>query len=404
MIGWLLAVAYGLDLEEARSRAVEQAIMVQIQRARTEAASGAALEALGSNLPQIGARAQANTQSGPNPFGRFSATQAQVGVSATWSLIDPAQWSAAFAARRTLRGQRALLAWTEAMARRDATIAYAEALAAEEIRAARGEAADDARRAAEGVASLAEAGLRPQADRARAEATAEALDADRIAAEGEVAATCASLQALVGLPITGSCALEPVQTWEPASSSDEPHPALVAAEEAARAARESRRGSVLASVPTVTGTFDASQNQGTATVGDGDPRDLGGLSISAGVTAAVPVFGSGVRIGQLKQARAERDEADAALEDQRRALEVGRIGAEARYASAVAAVSARQRALRAAEEALQLVDGRYRQGLTDLEAWLAARRDRDDAQIALAVARADRGRALAVLESMRGVR
>lgn len=401
---WWLASAWALDLDEARTRATEQALTVQLQQARAQVASGAALESLAANLPQIGLNAEASTASGPNPFGRFSATQAQVGVSASWRLLDPSQWSAAFAARRTVRGERALLAWTEAMARRDATVAYAEALAAEEVLAARTTAADDAARAAAGVGSLADAGLRPEADRARVRATAEALEADRIAAAGEVAATCAALQSLIGTPISGDCDLDPIPDWHPPGTAEGAHPALVSAEEAARAARAARTGSVLASVPSVTGTFAASQNQGTATVGDSDPIDLGGLSVSAAVRAEVPVFGSGTRVGQVRQATGARDQADLALEEQRRALTVGRIAAEARHAAAMAAVGARTRALDAAEEALRLLDERYREGLNDLEAWLAARRDRDDASVALAGARAQLGRAIAELEAMRGVR
>jgi hypothetical protein len=50
------------------------------------------------------------------------------------------------------------------------------------------------------------------------------------------------------------------------------------------------------------------------------------------------------------------------------------------------------------------VDARYRQGLEGLEAWLAARRTRDETVVALARGRGAWLAAVAELEGVRGVR
>ena len=56
-------------------------------------------------------------------------------------------------------------------------------------------------------------------------------------------------------------------------------------------------------------------------------------------------------------------------EQQDRALRVALVSAEARYAAALAGLEARRLALDAAEQALALVDERYRAGLGSLEGW-----------------------------------
>src|SRR5690606_29519476 len=115
----------------------------------------------------------ANTGAGLTSFGfeRPVATQVGVGVSGRWALVAPGAWAAADAARHTVRGTDALLAWTRVTARRDATLAVAELWSAEAEQAAWQAAADDAARADEAVQSLVSSGLRPAADGAGTRAT-----------------------------------------------------------------------------------------------------------------------------------------------------------------------------------------------------------------------------------------
>ncbi|MEO0604054.1 MAG: TolC family protein, partial [Myxococcota bacterium] len=296
MIGVLVAgAALATTLDEARTAAMDRAIGVQRQQVALDRARGEALGSLAETLPQIGVFATASASSGPNPFGRFRLTQVQAGVSGSWRLVDPAGWGAAAAARSTVRGEQALLDWAQAMARRDATAAFADAAAAREVAEALRTAEEDASRAASGIRDLVDAGLRPEADAVQAEAVAAALTAERVAAEGEIAATCASLQVQMGVPIDGHCALAPSSAWPEPSTGPDVHPALQAADEALSAARRARGASLLASAPVVVGTAEAAQNQGSAVVGDNtdDARDLSGLSLSAGLRADLPVVGSG---------------------------------------------------------------------------------------------------------------
>jgi outer membrane protein TolC len=401
MVLALCASASALTLDEARALAAERAVEVQRQAASAEVASGAALEALADNLPTIAAFGSVNTGAGFTSFGiaRPPSTQIGGGLSGSWLVLSPSGWAAAAAARRSARGEVALLDWARATARRDATVAYAEALAAEETLAARQRAAADAARAAEGVASLAAAGVRPDADRARAQATAAALAADEVAVAGEVAARCAALQSLLGLDIDGRCELEAVAWDEPAAGGG-PHPAVIAAEEALGAARAARQSTMLARAP----SLSAEGSAGEYVAVQPDVGTVSGTGWNAQLRLDVPLAASGGGVGRLRQARGAQSAAEAALEAQERALGLARIAAEARFESAAAAAGAREDAVRAADEALALVDARYRQGLEDLEAWLLARRDRDESLVAMAAARAEVGRALAEVEAVRGVR
>ncbi len=407
MIGWLLmAAALAVDLDEARQASTARAIGVLRQQAALDRARGVALGTLADTLPQVGLFAQATAASGPNPFGRFTSRQVQAGVSGSWRLVDPAGWGASAAARSSVRGEQALLDWARAMARRDATVAFADAIAAVETTEALRTAEADAQRAAEGIQSLVDAGLRPTADVVQAEAAAAALTAERKAAEGEIGATCAALQAQMGTAIDGHCDITPPGTWPSPVALDTTHPALLAAEEALTAARRTRSASVLANAPVVVGTAQAAQNQGTAVVGDDteNARSLAGLSLSAGLRADMTVMGSGSGVAQIRQATAERRAAEVALDEQLRLLAADRVAAEARHTAARASVEATTVSLGAASEALALVESRYEQGLEGLTTFLDARRVRDRALVARASARAEEGRALAELEASRGVR
>lgn len=403
---WTAGLCFALTLEEARTLAVDEALAVQQRQAQVQVASGDALAALSAELPQLSVFAGASVSSGPNPFGQVSATQAEVGAVASWALLDPSRWAASVAARRSLRGQRALLVWSEATARRDATIAFADALGAVRVLEVLAASEADAAQAAQAVSSLAEAGLRPAADRARAQAEAARLTARRVAAQGEVAATCAGLQSLLGLAIDGRCELTAVSTWEEPAQAAAEHPAWVAATEAYRAARAARSGQWLSRVPAVTATASASTGVGAAVIGGNtdDAIDLSGASLSAGVRAEVPLISSGGGVGELRRATGEREQAAVALATQERELQAGRIAAEARHRSARAALEASERAEAAAREALALADERYRQGLADVEAWVAARRARDEAAVAVVAAHVEVGRTLATVEAVRGVR
>lgn len=390
-----MATAFALDLEEARSRATEGAIEVARAEARSRQARGQRLAALSGSLPQVELFAAGSVGKGLTQFGfeRPVASQLGLGVTGSWTLIDPSGWAAADAAAHSARGDRALLDWARVTARRDATLAVAALWSAQGELAAWDEAVVDARKARAGIVSLVDSGLRPPADGARAEADLATLEAQRTGARAAVVQRCAELQALLRVPVDGVCSLDSPEV-SVAGETPGDHPALVAAEEALRAARSARGSTLLDHAPTVSAT---------GTVGQYYAGDNSGIGWSAGVDARLPVFGSGGRLGADRLARAAKDDAELALEAQERGLAAARVTAEARWEAASAGLEARTKALEAAEVALGLVQERYARGLEGLEAWSTARRARDEARVTLAQARAEKLTALAELESVRGV-
>ncbi|MCB9674450.1 MAG: TolC family protein [Alphaproteobacteria bacterium] len=391
---WVCA-ALAMDLDTARARATERAIEVARAEADASAARGATWMAASGGLPSVQLFASATTGAGLTQFGFERPVRVQVGagVTGSWTLVAPGDWAAADAARHSAKGSRAMLDWARVVARRDATLAVAAVWAAQAELGAWEEAATDAEKAADGVKSLVETGLRPPADAARTRATAAALRARAIDARGRVAGRCAELQALLREPVTGECSLDVPSVDAPAAG-EGAHPALVAAEEGLRAAKAARTGALLDRGPTVTATGTAAQYIA------GDAK---GLGWSAGIDARLPVVSGGQGIGANQVAAARRDDAELALEAQQLSLEAAGIAAEARWQASGATVEALEVSAAAAEEALALVEARYREGLEGLEAWLGARRARDEANVALALGRADRLRALAEVESVRGI-
>ncbi|MEZ4318739.1 MAG: TolC family protein [Myxococcota bacterium] len=391
----LLASAWALDLDAARSRATEHAMDVARAEADAAEARGNTWTSVSGALPNVQLFASASTGAGLTSFGfeRPVSTQLGAGVTGTWTLLAPGRWAAADAARHSAKGSRALLDWARVMARRDATLAVADLWAAEIELEAWEAAATDAEQAAQGVQSLVVSGLRPSADGARTRATAAALRARAVEARGLVAGRCAALQALLRDPVSGTCELETPVVDAPREGEGE-HPALTAAQEALRAAKAARTGALLDRTPVVTATGTAAQYvAGSAS----------GIGWSAGVDARLPVFSGGAGIGSTQVAAARRDDAELALEAQQLALEVADIATGARWEAATTGLAALEESAQAAEEALTLVDARYREGLDGLEGWLAARRARDEASVALAQGRAEQLRALAERESVRGV-
>ncbi|MCB9761365.1 MAG: TolC family protein [Alphaproteobacteria bacterium] len=395
----LLALPQGalaLDLGEARRVAAERSLAVERARADADAAAGDAGVVLAGSLPSVVGFADASTGAGLTAFGfpRPIQNQLGVGLTASWTLVDPGGWAAASAARRTARGQSAMVDWAMVDARRAATSTYAAALAASEEVAALRVAWEDAREAADAVASLAEAGLRPPADAAQARAAAAVLHSRLLEAEGRAGARCAELQGLIRAEVNGRCALDPVQ-WAPALEGPAEHPALVAAREALGAAEATRTAAVLDRAPTVSASATGAQY--AVTGGESGP----GWSASVGVDVPIVAGGAGAREIQADRARVRA--AEAALDDQRQALDVARVSAELRLQAARAGLEAREEALTAAQAALELVDERYANELEDITAWLAARQARDNAAVALAQAQAELGAALAEVEAARGV-
>lgn len=392
----LLATAAAVDLEATRAAAVEQAIAVEQAAARAAAAQGATWEAVGTQLPQVDLFASASQGAGLTSFGfeRPVSQQAAAGVQATWQLLDPAGWAATEAARHTARGQRALLDWARVDARRDATLAVAELWTAQQQADAWRAAVDDAREALDAVQGRVDAGLRAPADAARARATLARLEALAAEAEGAVAGRCARVRALVREPVDRACDPAVVDGATEGEVPQGPHPALVAADEVLRATRARRSGTLLERVPSLAATGTAAHYVA---------GDASGFGWSTGLEARMPLVSSGAGIGRARQARADVDDATLAYEAQERELAAATIDATARHAAAGLRVEAEARALDAAEEALRLVQARYDQGLDGLEAWLIARRTRDEARASLAQARGARLAVLAELESLQGV-
>jgi len=398
MTAWLLSVALAgpVDLEAARARAQELAVAVGRAEAEAQRRRGVSWQSVSGTLPQVELFANASTGQGLTSFGfeRPVAVQAGAGVTGSWTLVSPSAWAGAVAARHSVRGAEALLAWARVTARRDATVAVADLWAAQQELVAWQRAASDADEALQAVEGLVAAGLRPTADAARSRAVAAQLVAEEVAAEGRVVGSCARLQALLREEVSGRC--EPVEVPEVSAAAGEgAHPAVVAAEQALAAARAERSSAMLDRGPTLGATGTAAHY----VAGDAD-----GFGWSAGLEATLPLISGGAGHGALVGATAARDDAALALEAQQLDLAAATVQAEASLQAARAALDALEQAEAAAEEALTLVDARYREGLEGLEAWVAARRARDDAVVALARGRGAWLAALAEVESVRGVR
>lgn len=393
---WLLAaLAFGVDLDSAREQAVARAIAVEQAQAEVDRAEGTFWVARSGALPSVELFASTSTGAGLTSFGfdRPVRTQAAFGATGSWTLIAPETWASGTAARHSMKGQRAMLDWSRVSARRDATVAVAELWAAQEVAAALSASVDDAERALAAVQSRVDNGLRPPADAARSEAVVASLRARAIQAEGEVAASCAALFSLLRQDVPQTCSLVSPERQEPLTS-DTRHPALVAADEALAAAQAARSAAIYGRLPTVSVT---------GTVGEYFAGDQNGLGWSAGAQASVPLVSGGAGVGDNAVAVAVRERARLAVEGEERRLQAARVAAQARYDAADASMTALSSSVRAADAALQMVDSRYTEGLESLDVWLGARRERDDARVALAQGRAATLMALAELESVSGV-
>lgn len=395
-----LAVAAPLSLEQARAVAVEHSLEVEAAAARATAARGDAIATWSGHLPSISAFATGSIGSGRTAFGfdRPVGTQVGVGLSGTWALVAPSSWQAAAAARQTARGKEAMALWARVEARRAATVAFADVLAATQAVSAWQTALADAQEGATAVAALVEVGTRPPADGARAQAEAAAIEARLRAAEGTEATACASLKGLLRTDPAAACSLETPQ-WTtlsvPRAAPEADHPALDAARAALQATQAELTGAWLERAPTVSAS-------GTAAAYAADGSDLG-PGWSAGIDIDLPLLAGGSIAGGIQGDRGRADAAQAELDAQLRDLSVARVGAEGRFRAALAGVSAQQAALDAAQAAYELVDQRFDAGLTPLQDWLAVRRDRDTAAVNMAEARREQLSALAALEAARGV-
>lgn len=398
----LIALAPGeaaapLNLEGARAVAVERAAAVEEATWQAEAADGVADSALQGALPSVSAFGSVSTGAGLTSFGieRQVSTQIGLGFTGSWRILSPEAWAASRSARRTAEGREALLTWARVSARRDATAAYAEALAAQATAAALAEAEADARRALTAVTSLVEAGLRPPADVDRARADALSLAARAAEARGRSATACANLEVLLTLPVDGRCQLAPVAWAEPQPAPAGEHPALVASRAAVGAAQASGREAWARHLP------DAGVS---ATAAEYILPGVGaGFGWSTTFDLQVPLTLITGGMGDVRASRYGVAVADSRLREQARSLELSLITAQATWDAAQAALTARQGALEAAESAWRQLDQRYAAGLVGITDWLSARQARVEAQVALIAAQAALGVALAELEAARGV-
>ncbi|MEL6348608.1 MAG: TolC family protein [Myxococcota bacterium] len=391
----LLSSAFALDLKEAREIAVRRSLQVERAEAQAQAAQADHRALLSGNLPSVVGFAYVQTGAGLTPFGFERPVQGLTGFGfdASWRLVSPSGWTATAAARRTAQGQQATAQWAMVLARQAATNAYALALAAKEEADAWDRATADAQAAADAAESLVEAGLRPPADAARARADAEATRATALEARGRAQARCAELQGLLRSEVTGRCDLSPVR-WDTPRDNPQEHPALTAAQEAARA-------QVLQAASTKLGL--APDLLATSRVAEYNAGEGFGLGWQAELRAEMPLTTSGAQLQAIRAAEARAETAAADLETQRLDLSIARVSAEAQYDAARAGVDARIASLDAAQAAYTLIDERYRAGLSGATEWLDARRVRDTAAAALAQSRAQLGVALASVEAARGV-
>ena len=134
------------------------------------------------------------------------------------------------------------------------------------------------------------------------------------------------------------------------------------------------------------------------------PGETSGPGWSAGVRLDAPLWTGGIGRARIDAAAAALRRARAELEQQERALSAAQASGDARYAAAVSSAEARRAAADAAERAHTEVDARYAEGLVGIVDWLDARRERDEAAVASALADGEVGAALAELEAARGVR
>lgn len=396
MIALLLSMALALDLDEARTQAMAQAVGVLAAEAEADALRGDLREGRERLLPSLSGFAQANTGAGLTPFGfeRPVRTLYAVGVEGRWSVINPSAWVRITQARRTATSAEALLDWARLQARRDATVAYARAWSSVGEVDALKTAVEDATSLRDAIADLVNSGLRPTADLARAEAEAAAARARVADATGRASAACAELQGLIGAEVSGRCDLSEPAITAPASSSAA-HPAMRAFQLSADASRAAHTAAGWSLAPTI----DIDGQVAEYIVPD---RAAGiGYQVIAGIT--VPILNGTGNYSALSAARARQRQAEAQLEEQRRRIAIDTISAEARLNAARLSLDAAEQGARAAAEASDRAEALYRAGREALISVLDARRARDDARVAAALARADVIAAVAEVEAARGV-
>ncbi len=399
MIGaWWLAIglAGATSLDEARTRAADGALAVLSAEASRDASQGASIAAIEAALPAVEGFAQVATGQGLTSFGfeRPVATQIGIGGQLSWRLIDVATWLRASAARREVRRSEAVTAWARVDARREATARYAAALSASQAAQALASAADEASALSDAIAARVEAGLTPEVDGLRARAEAAVARAQAEEARADAAATCVTLQALIGDAVDGVCTLESVAWAQPATGEGD-HPSIQAFRLAMGAATARSDAAAAALGPVLSAS-------GTAAHYIIPASDTQGFGWNVGATLTVPLPGAS-SVGDQQAGRALAKAADVALEEQRRALSTQAVTAEARHRAAIAAWSARQEAADAAEAAMSRAQALYDAGALDLTDLLDARRAWSDARRLLAVAHGMVGTAVADLEAARGV-
>jgi outer membrane protein TolC len=123
---------------------------------------------------------------------------------------------------------------------------------------------------------------------------------------------------------------------------------------------------------------------------------------SVGVGASMPILGPG--LADARGARAAADAARLGVEEQERGLRVALVSAEADLAAAERVIEALDVAVSASADAWSRVDALFEAGLVDVNAWIDARRARDEAAVARARATEERWAAVAATEAARGVR
>lgn len=394
---WLwLTAAFALDLDTARERATAQALGVERAQAAAVEARGDTIAAIEAAMPAIEAFANASTGAGQTAFGFPRPIAAQFGLGARlgWTALDPAAWATATGARQVATAARATEAWARVDARASATAGYASAWATQQERAVLAQLAEDAERLAAVVSERVSAGLAPTVDAQRLTAEVATATARHADADARSVRSCAALQSLIGDPIDGECELEP-PIWPTPGEGPRLHPALDALGALLDAAASGHRASAWALGPVL--SVDGSVAHYIV------PGTGSGPGWSLGAEASIPLLNAGGSWGGLTAARARVRDAEAAVEEQRRALAAVQIAAARRHAAATTALGARTMAVEASNAARLASEELYLAGVHDLTDLLAARATWAEARVAEAAAHAERGAALAELESARGV-
>lgn len=393
-----------LTLSEAMRRALEATPDAAIEEALRDQAAARLGTARTGLLPDLSVSGSVTLGSGnvvaggafvPGGYPTVSGPPTEIDLSASWqamggatlrwdllgllarvrdtdaALASVAATDAGIEARRLDRATRAGLAWIDAAeAGITAGVAHLQV--------------ERARSLLQVAGALVDAGLRPGVDRAMAAAELALAEQALTRATGAERAAHARLATALGeasRPYTLSPAPEP-----PAESSDDGHPALVAAEADLRVARAQ-----LAAVRARFAPRLELLGAGWVRAGVWPPDEPTRVAPnwSGGVVVEVPLLDLPTRRAEATQARAAQQQVSARQESVRLEVQGQRAEAEALSDAARATAAYSEALVTASQEALTQARSRYEAGLVDLTTVATALARAHEAELVALAARSD---------------